>query len=82
MDISDEFKHKVDIVQTKYNIRFIEVINMAQNIEVVVNIPDEEYAKKAVSKAIADIIENRINQLPEELRLKAYKDLIDEFKVT
>ncbi|KGG81083.1 hypothetical protein Y919_02690 [Caloranaerobacter azorensis H53214] len=53
---------------------------MAQPIEVVVNIPDKEYAAKLMSRAIADIIEGRINKLPLEQREKAYEILINELR--
>jgi hypothetical protein len=51
-----------------------------KKIEVVVNKPSDEVVGKLMAKAWADIIESRINQLPQEQRLAAYDMVMGELK--
>jgi len=47
-----------------------------QNIEVVMNITNAENLEKLMSKAIAEIIINRIEKLPDDIKEYAYNEVI------
>ena len=47
-----------------------------QHIEVVMNITNAENLEKLMSKAIAEIIINRIDKLPDEIKGYAYKEVM------
>ncbi|MBB6217150.1 hypothetical protein HNQ80_003256 [Anaerosolibacter carboniphilus] len=51
-----------------------------KKIEVIVNKPNDEVVGKLMAKAWADIIESRINQLPQAQRLAAYDLIIEKLK--
>ncbi|WP_425449268.1 hypothetical protein [Dethiothermospora halolimnae] len=51
-----------------------------QEINVILEIPDKEYAAKEMSKAIAEIIKGRLDKLPLKDRLKGYEILIAQLK--
>lgn len=49
-------------------------------LKVEINIRNEENTEKLLAKAIADIVRNRIEELPKHLRVKAYENLIEKIK--
>lgn len=51
-----------------------------QKINVILEIPDPEYASKLLSEAIVDIIAKRIEKYPPEQQIAIYDELIDEVK--
>lgn len=48
-----------------------------QKIDVVLNIPDIEIAEKLMGKALAELINNRINRLPIEYRKEACEQILN-----
>lgn len=51
-----------------------------QNIEVVMNITNAENLEKLIAKAIAEIVINRIDKLPDEIKEYAYNEVLREIK--
>lgn len=49
-----------------------------QKINVIVNIPDSEYCRKLIAEAAADIITQRIEQFPENQRMKIWNELLKD----
>ncbi|MGF7058998.1 hypothetical protein [Brassicibacter mesophilus] len=47
-----------------------------QNIEVVMNITNAENLEKLMAKAIAEIVINRIDKLPDEIKEYAYNEVL------
>ncbi|WP_026895118.1 hypothetical protein [Clostridiisalibacter paucivorans] len=51
-----------------------------QKINVILDIPDEEYASKLLSEAVVEIIAKRIEKYPVEQQISIYDKLIEEIK--
>ncbi len=54
---------------------------MSHKINITVTIPNENKVEELMTEAISEITKNRINKLPEQLRLKVYERLIEATKL-
>jgi len=52
----------------------------AQNIEIIINIHDTKITKKSMGKAVAQLINDKINTLPIEYRLEVYEEILKKGK--
>jgi len=48
----------------------------AQNIEIMINIPDIKVTKKSMGKSVAQLIIDKINTFPIEYRLEVYEEIL------